>query len=320
MPNSEISRSEVSLPTDSGEASYAVDIKYADNNSEAQDASGNKPKNMDENDENDGHTNTDSTNESNSETDENDKTNETAGTDDDKNDDSSQDNSDQKADTTGLSKTQKRINTLTKRWRTAERELEILRQEKRTSANEPGANTELKEPDENDFSDSSKYVDALIDWKLGVAFLKQQADSQVGIEQDIQAKTADITKAKQTYINEVFDAAKAKYKDFDTVFNDNVPVSSAMMDSMLMIENTSDVAYYLGKNTTEAAEISKLPKVAAAMKIQRISTKLGTKKISKGPAPFNPVRGSSSSKTLDSMSYKEYKQEMEKREKIRLRH
>lgn len=308
-----INKGTVTMPVDTGEDSYAIEVEYKDNSASfgkedepivADDSTANTNRNAD------------------SKSDE-DKSDEDKDKDDTLDETDTRDNSDdnnkskKKADTSSKSAVQKRIDTLTKRWRTAEREIADLRTENRTlrSVDKNEANKFTK-PNVEDFDDPNLYMDALVDWKIETAQVKRNADQSSNIEQSIQNKTAEIEQSKQKYVTEVLDAAKEKYKDFDSVFTDDVTVSNDMMDSMLLLDNLDDVAYYLGKNRDKATEISKLPKLATAMALQRISSTLGAKKVSKGPAPITPVKGSSTNKSLESMSFKEYRAEMEKREKL----
>lgn len=306
--STQIVKGTATLPIDTGEGSYAVEVQYTENTQNPKKDDTDLEISSDTNKE----TNTDNENNKDSESDNEDNDN-TDSTDTENTDDN---NTEQNTEPKKLSKAQKRINTLTKKWRTAERELAALKASLRDTKKQETTD-KVEKPKETDFDDPNEYIDALVDWKLKVAFMQQQADKQVEIEQELQNRTTEINAAKQQYIEEVFDKARTKYKDFDKVFTDDVPVSKAMMDSMLAVDNIEDIAYYLGKNVTEADEIAKLPKVSAAMAIQRISTKLQSKKVTNSPAPFKPVTGTSATKSLDNMSYAEYRKEMEKRERLR---
>jgi len=73
-----------------------------------------------------------------------------------------------------------------------------------------------------------------------------------------------------------------------------------------------------GKHVAETTDISKLTKIEAAMALQRISSKLNVKRVSKGPKPIKPTRGSRQDSSLESMSFADYRKEMAKREKLKL--
>jgi hypothetical protein len=293
-----INRDDVVLPMDSGEESFAIELSYADNKAADSDDS------------------TKTSKEDDSST--NDKANEDRDEDSDKDDRADNKSDNTKSTNKAKSKVKRRIDTLTRKWRETERELERLKQEK--SAIKKAVkidDSNLKKPDEADFEDPNDYVDALIDWKLKVAFMEQQADSLTQLEQATTQTAEELEASKQQYITEAFEEARKKYKDFDEVFTDDVPISSAMVDSLLLLDNMADVAYYLGQNVSKAGAIAKMSKMAAAMELQRIALELQNKKASRSPAPIEPVRGTNINKSLENMSYAEYRAEMAKREKAR---
>lgn len=307
----QVARDQITLPIDTGDASYSVDVIYADNGNNQntdQNADPNTDQNADPNTDQNADPNTDQNADPNANQDTGDKDGQDAEHNKDKDQQAAQDKE--------PNKVQKRINTLTKKWRTAEREITQLKKEN-TQLRNVDPTKLLREPIATEFDDADKFLAAVVDWKIQQSKVDQSTTDAADIKIMIDDKNEAIMKEKQVYLDEVFTTAETKYKDFNTVFNDSVPVSTGMVDSMLLLDNIADVAYYLGKNTDEASDISKMSKVEAAMSLQRISSKLGLKRISKGPGPISPTGGMQQGKTLDSMSYAEYRKEMEKREQLK---
>jgi len=88
--------------------------------------------------------------------------------------------------------------------------------------------------------------------------------------------------------------ARGKYDDFEQVaYNPNVPITTAMAETIRESEFGPDVAYYLGSNVKEAERISKLSPMLQAKELGKIEVKLATdppvKKTSSAPAPIARV-------------------------------
>ena len=90
------------------------------------------------------------------------------------------------------------------------------------------------------------------------------------------------------------EAARERYTDFEQVaYNQNLPITTVMAQTIQASDVGPDIAYYLGSNPKEADRISKLSPFLQAKEIGRIEAKLVaepvTKKTSSAPAPIAPV-------------------------------
>lgn len=88
-----------------------------------------------------------------------------------------------------------------------------------------------------------------------------------------------------------------KYEDFEAVVTGDVDITPVMRDTLFLMDNAADVAYYLGKNPSEARKIATLPPIRQAAEVGKIEAKLSQpKKVAKKPTapdPVSPVGGSS---------------------------
>lgn len=100
--------------------------------------------------------------------------------------------------------------------------------------------------------------------------------------------------------------ATEKYPDFQTVVsNPSLKINEGMAEYISDSELGADVAYFLGTNPMKAAQIAQLSPIKAARELSRIEAELAAKpqpRISKAPAPINPVgsKGTSSSSSMPS--------------------
>lgn len=84
-------------------------------------------------------------------------------------------------------------------------------------------------------------------------------------------------------LNDEFDRASEKYDDFDEVVRgDDVPFTSHVRDALLLVENPAEVAYRLGKNTSELERISKLHPLDQVREVNKLSFALRTGNDGKG--------------------------------------
>ncbi len=176
---------------------------------------------------------------------------------------------------------------------------------------------ETKEPDlgvgpapkKEDFDDYDAYVDAIVDYRTNVKMAKWQKDE---IEKGQQTEYQRKIEGLQAKLEEGY----KKYPDFEEVAKDpTVPITPLIRDILTEIEHPEDVAYYLGKNRTEAIKISRMTPFAATREIVRIEAEVAksppspgqSKIISGAPPPLKPV-GSSDTVTKDpnKMNQKEY--------------
>jgi len=219
----------------------------------------------------------------------------------------------------------KKLDKYTAARRNAEREAGLLREEnEQLKAKIAGADASSKnsKPESRDFETDAEFIEALTDYKANKAISdKEVADLQKETTA-LEGRQVALAKEKHDAIVSVINTGKEKYKDFDTVFNDKIKVTEPMADAIALLDNGSDVAYFLGKNPQRATEIAQMGVVEAAMAIQDISS--GARKsanavqASNASDPIKPGSGSSANvKTLENMNQGEYNAEMNRRDKVK---
>lgn len=96
------------------------------------------------------------------------------------------------------------------------------------------------------------------------------------------------------------EAAREKYDDFEQVaYNQSLPITTVMAQTIQASDAGPDIAYYLGANPREAERISRLSPFLQAKEIGRIEAKLvenpPVKKSTNAPPPIKPVTAKGSS-------------------------
>jgi hypothetical protein len=167
---------------------------------------------------------------------------------------------------------------------------------------------EVKEPDlgigpaprKEDFEDYDAYVEALVEHRTNAKLAKWQRDET---EKEQQGEYKRKIESLHTRLEEGY----RKYPDFEEVARDpTVPITPLIRDILAETEHPEDVAYYLGKNRTEAIKISRMTPFAATREIAKIEAEVAKsppspnqpKIISGAPPPLKPV-GSSDTVTKD---------------------
>ncbi len=227
---------------------------------------------------------------------------------------------------------QKRINKLTKNWRTAERERDFeraKRQELEEELKKLKSTVPAKDrPKREDFEDDDAYIEALVDWKAEQK-IKSSKETDVKSEKEAEEKTA-IAETLET-IDEVMEQGRKKYDDFnELVLSEDLVLTQQMTEVILQSDNPSEVFYYLGKNPDIALELSKKSVLKIAKEVGKIEVALTKapeekkekkeekkeeekketppKKKSETPAPIEPPEaGSVSEKDPSQMTPKEYR-------------
>ena len=177
-----------------------------------------------------------------------------------------------------------------------------------------------KEPQQTDFDDYQKYLDAKIDFEVKKAKINWDRDQE-------RKQSEKAYQTKMQTLHERMDEGYKKYSDFeDVALNPTVPISPMIVEILSESENPADVAYYLGHNRAEAIKISRMTPIAAAREIAKIEVEIakaveqqppGARKpsnISNAPPPIKPIgSGKSFEKDLEKMNQKEYEEEMARR-------
>ncbi len=164
--------------------------------------------------------------------------------------------------------------------------------------------------------DAEAHAEAVAEWKFNQ--LEQQREAKRQAEQ----RQATLVEKETAFIAEhpdYYEVARAPH----------VPITQEMAEVILQADNPPAIAYYLGKNLAEAAEISRMSPLAQARAIGRIEMQLAAPKtpaappppptpVSKAPAPVTPLKATTpASKPLDEMSMEEYVAERNRQERAR---
>jgi hypothetical protein len=181
---------------------------------------------------------------------------------------------------------QKRIDELTKKRRTAERERDFEKAQREKERKEfqeeikklKAAVPVADKPKKEDFEDEAAYLETLTDWKVDqkVKALREDAAKEA-------SKTEEKTNADEAYagLDATMEQGREKYKDFDQlVLDKELKLTPEMTDIILDSEIAADIFYYFGSNPDESAEVAKLSPLKAARKIAAIEAEL-TKEIPK---------------------------------------
>lgn len=105
--------------------------------------------------------------------------------------------------------------------------------------------------------------------------------------------------------------AREKFADYDTVTrNPNVAITSAMAEIIRDSDVGPDIAYHLGKNPAEAAQIAALSPTRQAVELGKLEVRISAPKAlpAQPPAPVQPVNAIASGGNKDpgTMSMSEY--------------
>ena len=150
-----------------------------------------------------------------------------------------------------------------------------------------------------DYASPDDYAEALAERKAVEMLARREAEQQ-------QAVMLEAYHDRE-------EEARDKYDDFDQVaYNQNLPVTEVMAQSIQASDIGPDVLYHLGTNPKEAARIARLPAILQAKEIGKIEASLAAnppvKQTSTAPAPISPVSarasGAPSFDTTDPRSMK----------------
>ncbi|WP_281915985.1 hypothetical protein [Caldimonas thermodepolymerans] len=140
-----------------------------------------------------------------------------------------------------------------------------------------------------------------------------------------QERKQERAQQRQRALAERVEAFRAEHPDYDQVaLNPQVPITKAMAEEIIETDNPPAIAYYLGKNPQEAAQIAQMSERAMARAIGRIEAKLSAqaappppptaqpnpKTVTRAPAPVTTLSGGAPAitKSPDQMTQREYEQ------------
>lgn len=152
---------------------------------------------------------------------------------------------------------------------------------------QPQAQPEGK-PTMAQFANVEDYVEAVADWKL-------KEREQQGQRQQAEKQISEIKTKATTVIEEA-----EKTPGFDREIFDSLPLSDAATLAILDSDVAAKLVVHLTENPQEAQRIYALNPARQAAEIGKLEAKLASvPKVSKAPAPINPVGGSKGTGSKD---------------------
>jgi hypothetical protein len=143
----------------------------------------------------------------------------------------------------------------------------------------------------------------------------EQAVREVGADmlarQAAQAQEFAAKAAQDAWLETTADF-RQRVPDFDAVaHNPNTAVTPVMADAIRESSRGAEIAYYLGKNPAEAAQIAGLAPLSQATAIARLESRLGPASVpvSRAPQPVGTLsgRGGSAGAALEDMDFEDYR-------------
>lgn len=160
------------------------------------------------------------------------------------------------------------------------------------------AKTREIEPKRDEFRDDEAYFAAQI----------EHLAEKKAAEKLTQRQQADEANRRSESFLEKAEKVAERYSDFQQVVsNPALRINDEMAEFISESDAGAELAYFLGKNPTKAAEIAGLSPIKAARELTRIESELAARPKatpSKAPEPISPVgvRGKASSSSLPSDS------------------
>ncbi|UKH48598.1 capsid and scaffold protein [Vibrio phage vB_ValP_FGH] len=223
---------------------------------------------------------------------------------------------------------QKRIDQVVREREDERRKNEALQREidelKKGKQQKPEAKQD-KEPVESDYETYDDYLDALdaYDKQQSEESKPEQKEDKADTQDEPQSELSDNQKTAMAVIKEAVDSAD-KPEDFEAVaLNPEVPITGEMLEALAECEDPTKVMYHLGKNKDLAADIAAGSPAQQARAIAKLDLTVDSKppkptKTTQAPDPISPVGGSDAQqKDVSEMSFAEYEEAMNKKERSR---
>jgi hypothetical protein len=158
---------------------------------------------------------------------------------------------------------------------------------------------------EGDHPDQASYIKA--------AIKEATVDAQkAALEQQAQQlEKAALQSRNRAYEARVHEFSERAPDYHQVTGNPNLQISPVMADAIRISETGPQIAYYLGKNPSEASRIANLSPVEQLVAVGALSARVSApeKRVSSAPAPVKTVTGATvkASPDLGDMSYAEYR-------------
>lgn len=183
-------------------------------------------------------------------------------------------------------------------------------------------------PSRVNFETEEEYEDSLHNWRQDnkqetQGTTGEPAGQQGNEQQSAPAAKPQVSAETQEIVDnwkDNCDVASDKYEDFEAVITSkDLDISNIMRDAMYEDkDNGAEVAYFLGKNPTEATRINGLSIVQQVAEMQKISAKFSNNTTG-APDPIEPTGGGDTppSKDVEKMSPTEYRDHRRKQKAAR---
>jgi hypothetical protein len=173
-------------------------------------------------------------------------------------------------------------------------------------------------PKIEDYDDHDEYVAALSAHKAAelmdqrqVAALESEAEQREKRKQALQQQ--QMMEARQNWAAQV-EEAQSRYADFQAVVTaPDVPITKDMADLLALSDVGADMAYHLGTNKQQAAQLAQMPAAELVGAMQMLENFVSAnaprpRTQSKAPEPISPVKGKATAmKAIEEMSVAEYR-------------
>lgn len=167
-----------------------------------------------------------------------------------------------------------------------------------------------EQPDPMTFESDADYTAAVAAWAAKKA-LADNNKAEIEARQKAAKATEDAqaTARWQAQVAEI----KQSVQDFDVVAY-TAPISDSVAEMLKNSPLGAKIAYHLGKNPSEAINLSQMDQITAARTVGKLEAKLGAatakpRKISNAPKPVETIETGSAGQEVDlsSMSMEEYR-------------
>lgn len=154
-------------------------------------------------------------------------------------------------------------------------------------------------PKREAYEDYEGYIEAKAAY---VASETVKADREAQDKATRQAKEQEDRSTALKLFDGQMNAALAKYPDFEDAeaIARTLPISDAMFDAMIRLDEGAELVYFLGKNPAEVHRISQLHPTRQAAEVGRLAAKLASTpapkpaSVSQAPEPIEPIGGKTS--------------------------
>lgn len=169
-------------------------------------------------------------------------------------------------------------------------------------------------PERQNYADDVTFIEELADWKAG-----QRIEKTIS-EREQQSRQSEYQRELQSVVStheKRVEAIRATNPDYDEIVGaQDLNISKAMAEAIVLSENGPKLALYLGKNPEVSDRIARMHPSLAGIELGKLEAKLSVtpaKTLSNAPAPMKSViSGRALVKDLESASQEEFEKELKK--------